>query len=278
MTELSIEPLSNLPWYASLVAGFAFAFVLTFVVRLVRVQTLTRRPYLQTKELRLELDFSRNELVVMRTGENRVPRLPFLTIAWHISFIRQNRPARSGRTTPKTGRSYFSIDSLKLPEAYHCHTGLTPGGLHSHIHFETTLSNGTARKARAWLEHHRQRLAPDVAGYLSRLDKEREDMAAACRRHLPETVLFELSSHTRDGAFSYVAFLKSGAVYGATGEYAAPVPISSLRTCVNNQIRVFFSNSSVKDFSLTSEQRSILQHLQRKALLTIGGPIYLEGM
>ncbi|UPG92841.1 hypothetical protein [Luteibacter aegosomatissinici] len=241
---------------ALLLAGFILVLFLAFLAQ----QFLApRRSRFCHRGASLVIDEHANVLIISQTDRTGVQRFPLGTVTWR-----------------DIGTS-VRIASFKLPDAYAFgqFNDYNPHAVQDSI--DVWVGQGNAGPLMRWLAHRAKRLAPDVEGHYRKLDAQKRQIAAAVRRHLPETPVVECDVGRLIDHYAYVAFLPSGFVYGMRGADSLPQPVLCVRggdvhRGKGRTVEVEFLHSSPATFELTEQEMRLIQGLQEKGVLRLEPP------
>lgn len=252
--------MSNIEYLAWCAGAFVAFLALIRLLVAVYNRAVIRRPVFQDTDIELEIDEKAGELVATSLRQTGVIRLPLNTLTWAIST--NNLRLTSFKLPLAFAAPHFSeFDKTIVRENVHLWVGNCNQGL-----------------VLRWLEHRAGRLKPDVAGHIKQLNAQKKDLAAAARRHLPETPVVECDAGMLLEHYAYVAFLPSGFVYGMRGADELPEPVSRVHAgdvtkAQGNTIQVEFFRVGRATFRLTGPEMRTLQQLQKKGVLRLEAPV-----
>lgn len=248
-------------FYIFLGLGITAGFIASlYGVRALYRALATRRVRFSDGRNQLFIDEAANSLVITQGDRAGIHRMPLGTLTWR-----------------GTGTN-VRIASFRLPAAF------AHGEFNDHNKNLVSDSvdvwvgeNNTAPLLR-WLSHRASRLAPDVDGHVRALNAQKKEIAAAARRHLPETPIVECDTGRTIEQYAYVAFLPSGFVYGMDSRDGIPQPV--LRVFAGDVHRGKGRTIDVDypaarppvTFTLSSAEMSALQRLQEKGVLRLEAP------
>jgi hypothetical protein len=253
--------MSSLFYVVLALAGTAAFIGLLYLGRALFRAADVRRSRFSFGRLSLFIDEASNELVVTQEGESGVRRLKVGTLAWHGA-----------------GHS-VRITSFKLPEAYAAGTFDPYNERTVFDYADLWVGEGNTGPVTRWLNHRAARLAPDINGHIRALNAQKKDIAAAARRHLPETPVVECDTGRTIGQYGYVAFLPSGFVYGMDNAEGLPQPVIRVHAGDPHQgkgrtVHVVFPRAgSSLTFELAPAEMRVLQGLQQRGVLRLEAPV-----
>lgn len=245
-------------FYIYLGLGLAAGFIVfLYLVRTIYRASLVRRERYSDGRNQLFIDDAAGELVITQGDRTDVHRLPLGTLTWR-----------------KTGTD-VRIASFKLPLAYARAEFNDYDQVAVQDSVDVWVGANNAGPLLRWLSHRAGRLAPDAEGHFRALNAKKKEIAAAARRHLPETPIVECDTGRTLEQYAYVAFLPSGFVYGMDSIEGIPQPV--LRVFAGNvnqgkgrsiDVDYPMPNPPVT-FSLSAGEMSAIQALQEKGVLRL---------
>lgn len=208
----------------------------------------------------LFIDDAADELVVTQGDRANVHRLPLGTLTWR-----------------NTG-THVRIASFKLPLAFARGKFDDYDQIAVRDTVDVWVGENNAGPLLRWLSHRASRLAPDIDGHVRTLNARKKDIAAAARRHLPETPIIECDTGRTIEQYAYVAFLPSGFVYGMDSPDGIPQPVlrvfaGDVHRGKGRTVEVDYpAPNPPVTFTLSGPEMSALQQLQEKGVLRLEAP------
>lgn len=236
--------------------------ILTIVVIWALVQAVRiRKPRLSTGGLTLFIDDEAGVLVASHRDQTGIERMPLNTMTWGVS-------GKNLRITTFEVEKGFAVGKF-----YEYDQATVVRSV------DFWVGDGNPKLAKRWLDRWSLRLAPDVAGHIKALNAQKKDLAAAARRHLPETPVVECDTGRVIDHYAYVAFLPSGFVYGMKGADSIPLPVMRVHAGdvtrgKGRTVHVIFPRAGdAATFVLTGQEMQAIQTLQEKGVLTLAPPL-----
>ncbi|UPG88322.1 hypothetical protein L2Y96_12915 [Luteibacter aegosomaticola] len=253
--------MSSLFYICLALTGTAAFIGLLYIGRTLFREIDARRSRFSFGRLSLFIDDAANELVITQQGQSGVRRLKVGTLAW----------TRAGYSV--------RITSFKLPEAFADgkFDPYSPRTVSDYA--DVWVGEGNAGPVTRWLNHRAARLTPDINGHIRALNAQKKAIAAAARRHLPETPVVECDTGRTIEQYGYVAFLPSGFVYGMDDAEGLPQPVIRVHAGDVHQgegrtVKVVFPRAgSSRTFKLEPTEMKALQALQETGKLRLDTPL-----
>lgn len=205
----------------------------------------------------LFIDEAAQELVITQGDRTGVHRLPLGTLTWRGTGV------------------HVRLASFKLPLAFARGKFDDYDQIAVRETVDVWVGENNEGPLLRWLSHRTKRLAPDSDGHVRKLNAQKKELAAAARRHLPETPVVECDTGRTLEQYAYVAFLPSGHVYGMDSHDGLPQPVlrvfsGDVHRGKGRTIDVDYpaANPPVS-FSLSASEMSALQKLQEKGVLRL---------
>ncbi|QWT22130.1 hypothetical protein KPL74_08995 [Bacillus sp. NP157] len=244
--------------YIILAVGIAAGFIVfLYLARAIYRASTVRKARYSDGRNQLFIDEAAGELVITQGDRTGVRRMPLGTLTWR-----------------GTGTD-VRIASFKLPLAYARTEFNDYDQISVRDSVDVWVGANNAGPLLRWLNHRTKHLAPDIEGHYRALNAQKKAIAAAARRHLPETPVVECDTGRTLEQYAYVAFLPSGFVYGMDSSEGIPQPV--LRVFAGNvhqgkgrtiDVDYPMPNPPVT-FSLSASEMSAIQKLQEKGVLRL---------